>query len=456
MRAFPILVLTCLAISAGSAVAQDTHYWNLQYGARTTLLGGSVIGSVTDLGATYYNPAMVALIEKPEFVISAKAYEYESLTLSDGVGTDLDLSSSNFIPAPSLIAGAIRQSWMGNNRFSYAVLTRQRMNYDVDAAATGTADIIPGAGDDEYLTGFRSSQRMNDLWVGVSWAHRFAGVTSLGITQFVGVRSQSRRTQILAAAVSDSGEVGSAILINDYDYRNYRTLWKFGFAWDLDNTTVGITMTTPSVNLFGSGDALTAEVASGFDRDGDMVEDPYLRIDAQEDVDAIYKSPMSVGIGVGHKAGDFHFHVSGEWYDKVSRYDVLQTVPYTVQTTGETAENRMIDEAVSVTNFGIGIEHTKSETLSLYGSFNTDFSAAVNDPEVNHNVSSWDIYHIAGGSVISYDKLDLTLGLAAAFGSQEVTRRTDISDPANPSGQGGITKVSYSNWQAIIGFRFEI
>jgi len=37
-----------LLLLATGARAQDTHYWNIQYGTRATLLGGAVIGSVSD------------------------------------------------------------------------------------------------------------------------------------------------------------------------------------------------------------------------------------------------------------------------------------------------------------------------------------------------------------------------------------------------------------------------
>ena len=50
---------------------QDAHYWNIQYGTSSTLLGGAVIGSVSDLSATYYNPGAVALFEDANFIFRA-------------------------------------------------------------------------------------------------------------------------------------------------------------------------------------------------------------------------------------------------------------------------------------------------------------------------------------------------------------------------------------------------
>ncbi len=59
-----------IIIFSTTVFAQDTHFWNLQYGTRSTLLGGTVIGSISDLAATYYNPAAPALFPKPENLLS--------------------------------------------------------------------------------------------------------------------------------------------------------------------------------------------------------------------------------------------------------------------------------------------------------------------------------------------------------------------------------------------------
>ncbi len=36
--------------------SQGTYYWNQNYGTRSNILGGQVIGSVEDITAVYYNP----------------------------------------------------------------------------------------------------------------------------------------------------------------------------------------------------------------------------------------------------------------------------------------------------------------------------------------------------------------------------------------------------------------
>ncbi|MEP1799492.1 MAG: hypothetical protein ABJJ25_17355, partial [Eudoraea sp.] len=55
---------------------QEGNYKFENYGNQTVLLNGNVTGSANDLGLTFYNPARLALLDKPSFVIAGKAYEW--------------------------------------------------------------------------------------------------------------------------------------------------------------------------------------------------------------------------------------------------------------------------------------------------------------------------------------------------------------------------------------------
>ena len=82
-----ILAATILGwILPGPAQGQDTHYWTEQYGARSMLLSGSVIGSVNDMSAVFYNPGALGYLIKPELVLSASAYQIRQLKVKDGGG----------------------------------------------------------------------------------------------------------------------------------------------------------------------------------------------------------------------------------------------------------------------------------------------------------------------------------------------------------------------------------
>jgi hypothetical protein len=83
-------------ISPRSAEAQDAHYWSNQYGTRSVLLGGTVIGTVSDLSSIFYNPGALALAEDPELILAAKVYQYTNVSISGAGEAGLELTSPKF------------------------------------------------------------------------------------------------------------------------------------------------------------------------------------------------------------------------------------------------------------------------------------------------------------------------------------------------------------------------
>ena len=67
------LILFLILFLSSECQAQDANYWTNQYGSRSMILGGAVIGSVLDISGTYYNPGGLSLIEDPDVFLAAKA-----------------------------------------------------------------------------------------------------------------------------------------------------------------------------------------------------------------------------------------------------------------------------------------------------------------------------------------------------------------------------------------------
>ena len=79
-------VLMAAGALAAPVAAQDNHYWTAQFGNRARLLGGAVVGSATDMSAVYYNPGALALVEKPELLLSGTVFQYETLGVENALG----------------------------------------------------------------------------------------------------------------------------------------------------------------------------------------------------------------------------------------------------------------------------------------------------------------------------------------------------------------------------------
>ncbi len=127
-----------LATLCGASFAQDTNYWTQQYGTRSNLLGGAVIGSATDMSATYYNPGAIALFEEASFLLSAKVYEYSTLKVEGGANESRALTTSSITPTPDLLAGSLNFHWLGKHKLSYSLLTRQQLETDLRSVRQST------------------------------------------------------------------------------------------------------------------------------------------------------------------------------------------------------------------------------------------------------------------------------------------------------------------------------
>ena len=409
-------------LSLQSLPAQDTQYWNIQYGTRSTLLGGAVIGSVSDLSATYYNPGALGLSRASGLILSAGVYEASSSTL-EGTGIQKRQTSSfKFNVAPSLLAGRFPADSGAADRLAYSLITRQRANLTLNERFVGSQQSIPGVrGSGAVSQELAFVQDVSEMWAGFTWSRPLSGNIGIGVTTYFALRSQAKGTSLLASALTDSAGVAGLSYFTNYDYYNIRLLWKAGIAVDLSPLSFGFTLTTPGVNLFGSGSTYINVMATGVDTNGDGIPDPFFVADFQESLPSMYRSSWAIGIGAAYQLDQFRFDVSAEWYAAVSRFNVLEPSSFAGQSTGVTYQNAFTAALQSVLNVGIGVEYDVNENTSWYASVTTDNSGAQSGSGVNFAISSIDYINVAGGGIFSIGRSQITLGLGYAFGSSALS-----------------------------------
>jgi hypothetical protein len=249
----PVIMAICILLIASSP-AQDTHYWNLQYGTRSNLLGGTVIGSVIDMAATYYNPAALALFTTPRILLSGKVYQLNEITLNNGAELGKDLTYSKIEPAPTLFAGSFTFDWLGDNTLSYSILTRQRMNYSVEGRRGGVYET--GSGEELVAGELISNQELDDLWFGLTWAIKMGSNLAIGITPYLSVHDQKTYKHVYSEVLDPVGNVDAVIITRQFEYRDIRLLAKTGFMANIDRLTMGVSLTTPTFSIQGSGSSL--------------------------------------------------------------------------------------------------------------------------------------------------------------------------------------------------------
>jgi hypothetical protein len=449
----PLLLLSCLLLRGTTTQAQDTHYWNLQYGTGATLLGGAVIGSVSDLSATYYNPGAVALFQDPRFIVSAKIYEANHQVIRNGAGKGLDLSNTSITPSPSFFAAALKLGWLKDDQLAVSILTRQKYKFEVSGRRIDSLEVLPDSpGKEDFAGGISIDQDVDELWFGLTWAHKLSSNIGLGITPNVAYRSQESTRLTVIQILQTDGEAESLTSIKKIKYQNYRLLVKGGMGFNFNPLTLGFTVTTPSVNLLGKGSVGNHFFLTGRDLDGDGQVDNQFASNYQDGVESGYPSSWAVGAGGSYRLGKVRIHLSTEWFDAVEEFDVLQTKDFAAQSSGETITNALTHELKSVVNYGMGIEIQAGERSIVSLGFVTDFSAHVPDSQTNLSSSIWDFYHFSGGASFTVGKSEVTLGLAYAFANEPIRQFINLPD----SKVGATNEAEYvtNRFKLLFGFNF--
>ena len=148
--------------------------------------------------------------------------------------------------------------------------------------------------------------------------------------------------------------------------------------------------------------------------------------------------------------------MTGEWFDGVGPFSALDVDDLPSQFPGVSLTRSLLYDAQSVRNIGVGIEHTLKAGWQLYGSFTTDFTAATNRTSANSMLAAWDLYHVTGGAALKIRGLDLTGGMAYAFGENEVPdaavfEGSDLVGAAAPE-----FTMRYRRLKFIVGFSFTL
>lgn len=427
------------------AAAQDANYWSIAYGPVGQLLGGIVIGSARDLSATYYNPGGLILIEDPDFLISVEALEREKLRIkTTGSATSLDLSATRTGGAPSIVAGTA--PWAGpGSRIAWSYLPRFDMNFNANEHRTFEG------GSGVLLTEAVLTQKLSESWFGATWAHGLGEGLGLGVTGYVAYRSYRYRREFNAQQDSAGALGATALIVDNTRYSHYRLLAKIGAAMERGPLQLGLTVTTPSLGLFGSGDIGFTRSVTGIDLDGDLDPDNYLARGYDDDLDADYSSAWAIGAGGSWLYQGTRLHLSAEWYRGVSS-EVLHTDPFSP---GQGLADIVLDldaEFDDVLNVGVGLEQQITPHTSLYGAFSFDPSALATPYDSRFAVAQWDLYHLTVGAATRIHGSRVTAGLGYTWGGTDEYDLYRRFYPQSPTLAPVESDLRYSRLTLLIGF----
>lgn len=455
--------LAVLLLSISELSAQDGHYWTEFYGTRSTILNGVVIGSVEDLAAIYYNPARLGIQDNTGVILSGKVYEWTSLTIKNALADGVNLTESSFGGAPSLAAGTFRFRFLPKHQFGYAFLTRYRLSNDFFVREEREGEFIDGFPGPELFDGSLTwSAELKEEWFGLSWSYPVSERIRVGFTGFYSDRSKKAKADLRLTAVGQTGKVAQLIRNRELGYKNSGLLGKFGIAAELPPVSLGLTVTTPRWNLFGSGNLVYEDILNGLGGDQGGIDGDGFVANSQRGLPAEHRWPWSIGAGAGWSRGKNMIHMSAEWFSRIPRYTIMEANDFVGQTTGDTISQKITEDLNSVLNFGVGYEYFFNDRYSAHASVATDYSGVKSDvnrfsdlsPETSNSSFQKDFFHYGGGVSLKFTAVEFTLGGTYTTAEQTIERPIDFpeGDDGPIFGSEATATARTHRWRFLFGF----
>ena len=316
---------------------------------------------------------------------------------------------------PSLFAGDI--PILKHDRLAYAFLTRSSMNMEMNSRNTtgdNAAPPLPGA---VFAAGeIQLKQNFSEDWYGLTYAHQLSPTLGFGVSPFLAVHSQNTRAALLVEGRNSADQSAVLSQSREFDFMYWSLLARFGLSGVRDSLTYGLTLTTPTLGLFGGGsvnynNTLIDQTGSI----GDVMGASYT-----PDVKAKHRSPLGAGAGASYGFGGTRLHAAIDWNAEVAKYTVLESPTFTVhKPSGDSTVTVVItDRRDAVFNWGLGLEHKFGATLTGFASYHTDLSARNQGEAPSASITAWDLSDVAAGVTWHVMRSDFALGVTTAFGNQ--------------------------------------
>jgi len=468
-----------LLVTFHNIQAQTNHYWNQQFGAKSSLRAGAVAGGVDDNSAVYYNPAAMAFIESNTLSVNANAYRFDIINLENGAGDGLNLSSNKLSLYPQLISGL--RGFKNNPRlkWGYALLTRNYANIKLSQRQELISNVLVNrAGDEEFIGRYSYTATLNEQWGGLALAYKLSDHWSIGFTNFIAYRTQTHEILNDRKAVPTNTSTYEVVNYSTYEsvtLTNIKALWKIAVAFRGGPWRAGMTITTPSLNLSGSGTVSREIISNNLDtylpnNTYKNVYKSFLGTAQQNAGNTNFNSPASVALGLEYHFPKTVISITAEYFDQLFQYDIIKAdrKPFLRPSTLDgpkvpTSDNFLSVSTVSkaIWNFAAGFQQRITPKMVANFGFRTDFDTFERNPKQRDNIiigsTYWDLYHASGGLTFERGKHHLTIGVEYSFSDSKKTQQlTNFTDPKDitlllsPLNEN--VKASVTSFNLIIGY----
>lgn len=443
-------LLIFLFFIVSNSFGQGFSYWSNQYGIRGSFLSGASVGSIEDNTSIYYNPASLAFVNGSGLSVSANTFSLRFIRIEDGLGQNLNLNTTNFTILPQLIAGMLKlnnQKW----KVGYILMAKEAFNNDYTISYSGQKNYIDSIpGDENFLSSYQSSHRYTEIWGGASAAYKVNDVFSVGCSFFLSFTDERVINNLsfrVIPNIEDGVNYASLRTNFDFNYFNFKGIFKPSIAVSLPKFRWGLSGTIPSFNIFGE---------AKINRDNEVLNFPqldglnFLFTDSQNKIKMKTRFPGSISTGFGFKVGKKGWiHISGEYFFPQKYYllfnpdNELSVIPGGLSEGAiDTIFNNQNflafgERRKQVLNGAIGYSHEFSEKFEMMLGFRTDINYSF--PEDRHIEfahikkvgPTWsNFYGSLGFSFLDKKMKHYSVGVELGFtpGDQTV-QYIDLSDP---------------------------
>ena len=435
-----ILIFLLLMVSQSfRLVAQESNYSNYEVGSKATMLGGSVVAGVNNISAVFYNPGALSFIENSSLTLETSTLFAGSLNIENGAGNDINIKSSFFDVIPSLFGGIVKNKKKPDWTFAYSSITVNSSFIEFSVRNTDFIDVLPAAPGTELYEGiYDYSNKIRENWLGATASKKVSENFGIGLSLFGVSFSQDYSLRQSATASQVSGDtiivsLAHSSIQRDLKFRSFGFILKAGATYKWQDSSIGLTITTPTLNLdlFGKGDIsqiISIQIPGiGFPP---ATENLY-----GSKLTTYHRTPVKLSVGYQREWLHSTWSTSVTYNVSVKNYAMLTSSPQIFTQPPLTKPSiSAYDEARTILNVSIGLNKKIREGLSFLGGARTDLNYAsdsfLDSDEFVPKMSYWNLYHITGGVIWFTEKVHLTLGGDYAFGlSKGDLQQVNLSEP---------------------------
>ena len=464
---FLISLLMAFVLKPSTARAQESNYSNYEVGSMATMLGGSVTAGIANISAIYYNPGALSFLETTSVSLETAALFGGSLKIENGAGQDIDIKSSFFDVIPSLIGGTFKGKKNKDLTFAYAAITVNSSLINFNVRNTAFIDVLTANSGDELYEGiYDYSNKIRENWIGASVSKKVNKNFAFGATLFGAYFSQAyslRQSAIVSNVLADtiSTSLASSSFQRDLRFSSFGLILKAGAVYRFDYSSIGLTMTTPNLNidLFAKGglsEIINVNIPG--------VIPTFSTSLYGEKLTTYHRTPFIISLGYQKELVGAKWNLSLTYNSAVKEYTMVETAAQFIGQPGlRKPPLRVFDMARQIFNVAFGLKKDLREGLSFLGGARTDLNYISSEfLESNRfipKMSYWNLYHITTGIIWFTEKAHLTLGGDYAFGaSKGDLQQVNLSDPEETNLLFGTkttnTKTSHNQINLVLGFSY--